>query len=184
MTVSICTESCNDQNQSYAGLESGTQCCECISRRCPQGFLCFRDFVVLITYFGLPVCGNVLTDGATGSLAGDCRTPCIGDSSQYCGGNNSLSLYWNSALDLVIKKSKSGGSKKKKKKKKRKGGVPGVSEHPPLPGPRPGPGQGSPGQGTPVQSTTVKSTPTTPPYVNSWTLFFFFKSIYIPGYKP
>ena len=97
MKVWVCTATCNDQGKSFAGLENGTECCECTSRRCLQGFLCFRHFVVLITHFGMPVCGNVVTDGATRILDSDCLSPCIGDNTQHCGGNDSLSLYWNGA---------------------------------------------------------------------------------------
>ena len=97
MTVHICTNYCNDLKLSHAGLENGTECCECRSRCCLQGFLCFLEFVVLITHFGMPVCGNVLTDGATKLPNGDCLVPCTGDSSQYCGGAVSLSLYSSGA---------------------------------------------------------------------------------------
>ena len=45
----------------------------------------------------MPFCGNVLTDGAKKITDMDCLVPCIGDDSQYCGGTDSLSLYWNGA---------------------------------------------------------------------------------------
>ena len=43
--------------------------------------------------FWMPDCGNVTTAGSTKAPDNDCKTQCIGDSSELCGGPNSLSLY-------------------------------------------------------------------------------------------
>lgn len=47
MSVESCTSYCNGENSIYAGVENGTDCCECMSRRCPSSQ--FR-VLVLITY--------------------------------------------------------------------------------------------------------------------------------------
>ena len=97
MTIWICTNYCIDQNQALAGLKDGIDCCECTSRRYLQSSLYFHDFVVLNTHFWIPVCGNVLTDSSTIIVDEDFHTPCYGDTSQYCGGLDSLGLYSNGA---------------------------------------------------------------------------------------
>ena len=40
-------------------------------------------------------CGNVTTDGATPTSSSNCQTNCFGNNNEFCGGPNSLSLYWN-----------------------------------------------------------------------------------------
>jgi hypothetical protein len=43
----------------------------------------------------MPDCGNTTTDGATTTAPADCGIFCVGDSSEICGGSDSLSLYSN-----------------------------------------------------------------------------------------
>ncbi|KAF8264818.1 WSC domain-containing protein [Lactarius quietus] len=68
MSVEQCISICQYvRNTVYAGVENGVDC----------------------------YCGNVLTSGAATAPASDCNTPCAGNSTETCGGSNSLNLYWN-----------------------------------------------------------------------------------------
>ncbi|KAF8263709.1 WSC domain-containing protein [Lactarius quietus] len=72
MTVENCITLCQNQPQDsiYAGVENGTDC----------------------------YCGSVLTPGAVPTSVSNCTTNCVGNSSETCGGSDSLDLYWNGQL--------------------------------------------------------------------------------------
>jgi len=42
-----------------------------------------------------PDCGDALTRGAALAATSNCDSNCGGDSTEICGGNDCLSLYWN-----------------------------------------------------------------------------------------
>ncbi|WVQ95055.1 hypothetical protein IAU59_002147 [Kwoniella sp. CBS 9459] len=66
MTVDMCTNYCQTQGYTYAGLESGNMC----------------------------FCDNSLKNGlGTSADSWTCATPCVGDSGQTCGGHWKMSLY-------------------------------------------------------------------------------------------
>ena len=44
----------------------------------------------------MPDCGNIITPGSMTLPPDTCQSECAGDKKQYCGGTDSLSLYWNS----------------------------------------------------------------------------------------
>ena len=71
MTVESCLSYCKNRGLNYAGLEYATQC----------------------------YCGSSLPDALapTKGVLGNCFSPCAGNSSQYCGGANRLSIYYTSA---------------------------------------------------------------------------------------
>jgi hypothetical protein len=71
MTVEGCLSYCKSKGLNYAGLEYSTQC----------------------------YCGSSLPAalGPTPGVLGNCFSPCAGNSSQYCGGANRLSIYYTSA---------------------------------------------------------------------------------------
>jgi hypothetical protein len=50
--------------------------------------------------FWMPDCGNVLTEGARVAPPSDCNSTCVGNSSQICGGTDSLNLnlYWSRSV--------------------------------------------------------------------------------------
>lgn len=102
LTTEDCINHCDQIAKSYAGVENGIDCCECTSRSC--GVACrasasfaFRDFVscfvVLITHFGMPDCGNSLAQGAKEAF--DCNVKCAGDSSETCGGTSSIFIHYH-----------------------------------------------------------------------------------------
>jgi len=67
MTVEACVNYCNDNSESFAGLKNGQAC----------------------------YCGNIPTESASITSDSACNSPCVGNSSEICGGSDSLSLYWN-----------------------------------------------------------------------------------------
>ncbi|KAI4727415.1 hypothetical protein E4T49_04717 [Aureobasidium sp. EXF-10728] len=71
MTVEKCMSYCKNKGFNYAGLEYATQC----------------------------YCGSSLPTALepTKGVLGNCFSPCAGNSSQYCGGSNRLSIYYTSA---------------------------------------------------------------------------------------
>jgi len=69
LTIEGCIGFCSNANGSYAGLENGMDC----------------------------HCGDALTNGSTKAPDSDCNSPCVGDSTEICGGNSSLSIYWDGA---------------------------------------------------------------------------------------
>jgi hypothetical protein len=71
MTVEGCLSYCKARGLNYAGLEYATQC----------------------------YCGDSLPTALqpTTGVLGNCFSPCAGNSSQYCGGANRLSIYYTSA---------------------------------------------------------------------------------------
>ncbi|KAI5271288.1 hypothetical protein E4T47_05393 [Aureobasidium subglaciale] len=71
MTVESCLSFCKNKGLNYAGLEYSTQC----------------------------YCGSSLPDSLapTPGVLGNCFSPCAGNSSEYCGGSNRLSIYYTSA---------------------------------------------------------------------------------------
>ncbi|XP_072170055.1 uncharacterized protein [Diadema setosum] len=70
MTIELCRDMCLDQNLRYFGLQAGTQC------------LCGGDFAQY-DRLGRP------TDMPTEA----CRTPCVGNSSTFCGGEFQMSVF-------------------------------------------------------------------------------------------
>jgi hypothetical protein len=94
MTVEACIDACiNQGNHIYAGLEDGTDCCKCAPRRSPQGAFKFR--YVDQMFWMPPDCGDVLTPDAVTAPASKCYLNCGGDSTENCGSNDYLSLYWS-----------------------------------------------------------------------------------------
>ena len=57
MTVMQCIDFCAYYDKTYAGLENGSDCCECTYRRCLQAVLLLhvRDFIILITRYGCQI---------------------------------------------------------------------------------------------------------------------------------
>ncbi|KAF8268566.1 WSC domain-containing protein, partial [Lactarius quietus] len=70
MSVELCVTYCGiNMSYIYAGLENSTDC----------------------------YCGNVLTPGAECIASSQCNLQCIDDSSETCGGSDSIDLYWSGA---------------------------------------------------------------------------------------
>ncbi|WVF65608.1 hypothetical protein IAT40_000338 [Kwoniella sp. CBS 6097] len=70
MTVETCTQYCSDRGYGMAAVEYGREC----------------------------YCGSALTGGASLLLtSGQCYMPCVGDSTENCGGPNAMWLYINPA---------------------------------------------------------------------------------------
>ncbi|KAM3075161.1 hypothetical protein ACMFMF_005840 [Clarireedia jacksonii] len=67
MTDESCISYCSSKSLNYAGTEYSSEC----------------------------YCGNTLTIGAGPAPASDCEMPCVGNSSEPCGGPNRLNLFWN-----------------------------------------------------------------------------------------
>lgn len=69
VTIEGCMDYCKSRGHSYAGLEYSTQC----------------------------FCGDSLPSNRapTPGVLGNCLSPCAGNSSDYCGGSNRLSIYYN-----------------------------------------------------------------------------------------
>ena len=65
MTTETCLEACGSKGYPFAGTEFGREC----------------------------YCGVVLGNGTTSASADSCSTPCTGNSDQFCGGPQRLSLY-------------------------------------------------------------------------------------------
>ncbi|KAF1963834.1 WSC-domain-containing protein [Byssothecium circinans] len=65
MTTETCLTACGKKGFPFAGTEFGREC----------------------------YCGVVLGNGTTSTSAGECSTPCSGNSTQTCGGTDRLSLY-------------------------------------------------------------------------------------------
>ncbi|XP_071511574.1 uncharacterized protein [Diadema antillarum] len=70
MTIELCRDMCLDQNLRYFGLQAGTQC------------LCGGDFA---QYDRLGQPTDMVTEA--------CSTPCVGNSSTFCGGEFQMSVY-------------------------------------------------------------------------------------------
>ena len=85
-----CVGFCNSENFIYAGVETGTDCCEYISR---ASTVALPHSSVTMLWILILDCGNVLTPGSNKLLASDCSSICSGDPNQSCGGPNSLDMY-------------------------------------------------------------------------------------------
>ena len=87
MTVAMCIDYCNGHGSTYAGLEFAN---EYVPSRTLHGF---GDDVNLST--SRCYCGKqVAVDRAPRpDIVGNCMMKCAGDSSQYCGGPQRISLY-------------------------------------------------------------------------------------------
>lgn len=73
MTVEKCIDHCSSKGYSHAGLQWKTEC----------------------------FCGNSVDKSVLGSV--QCTLPCGGDSSQYCGGSQKLSIYRKGTSEPVPK---------------------------------------------------------------------------------
>lgn len=76
MTVEKCLSFCKNKGLNYAGLEYATQC----------------------------YCGDSLASSLkpTAGVLGNCFSPCAGNSSQYCGGSNRLSIYYTADVSSTV----------------------------------------------------------------------------------
>lgn len=72
LTVESCVSTCFGLGYSIAAAEYGVQC----------------------------FCDNFIRNGATSTADSDCSMPCAGDTSEYCGAGNRMSVYSNSTLQV------------------------------------------------------------------------------------
>lgn len=83
VTVESCTAACQSGGYRYAGMEYSAECCESLH--------CLSLHFMLIGKRA--DCGWTLDQGSGPTPISDCGMTCAGNSSEYCGGPNRLSLY-------------------------------------------------------------------------------------------
>ncbi|KAI9445677.1 hypothetical protein BJY52DRAFT_423025 [Lactarius psammicola] len=88
-TVERCTEKCKLEGYGMAGVAAGRECCTYFN------LVSLMDFPLLTNLCSLlQDCGSSIENGGETIPSENCMSACSGDSSQACGGTNSILVYY------------------------------------------------------------------------------------------